>query len=181
MRDHLKAGLTVYSLTEPALTIHDNLDKVRSWGVRIVTERPDEPVAEVRMGDVDLETLARALSLYDVPLPPATALALQDHGFSPNASNRLTRFAQWQRFLGRRRGHCRPAVPPRPGKPEADWSRPNIRPRTPFSWIPAERPCAGAMLDEFATAHLAEGLLIVNAGNEHTVAALVRERKVWGV
>ena len=39
----------------------------------------------------------------------------------------------------------------------------------------------GAMLDDFALSRLDEGILTVNVGNEHTVAALVREQRVWAV
>ena len=42
VRSHLEAGLEAYSLPEPALTLHDNLDRVRAMGLKVVEARPDD-------------------------------------------------------------------------------------------------------------------------------------------
>ena len=52
IKDHLAAGLDVYSLEDPARTIHDDVERARNMGVRIVTDPPPETV-EVVLGDVD--------------------------------------------------------------------------------------------------------------------------------
>jgi uncharacterized protein (DUF1786 family) len=44
VKKHLEAGFKVYSLKDPAMTIHDNLDKVASMGVEIVDNKPDHEV-----------------------------------------------------------------------------------------------------------------------------------------
>lgn len=180
VRAHLQAGLPVYSLEAPALTLHDNLTKVQSMGVEIVPERPARGEIEVVLGDLDLDGLERALSFFEVSLPPVAALAIQDHGFSPQASNRLTRFAQWQRFMdaGGDIADLLYVEPPAglSRMAAAAESLPNA-----FFMDTGAAALRGAMLDETAAAGLAEGLLMVNVGNEHTVAALVRDRRVWGI
>ena len=179
IKRHLQAGLPVFSRVEPALTFHDNLEKVMEMGIKVTTDKPDE-AQEIILGDLDLTALERSLAAFEVELPPNIALAIQDHGFSPNASNRLTRFAQWQRFLeaGGDLGELLFEEPPleltrwraaaelAPGACFMDTSSAALR---------------GAILDDYAASRLAQGLLVINVGNEHTVAFLVRERQVWGV
>jgi uncharacterized protein (DUF1786 family) len=179
IRNHLKAGLMVYSQKEPALTIHDDLGKVAGLGVRLV-DQPPEPAARVELGDLDLAALAAALAPFEVSLPDRLALALQDHGFSPHFSNRLTRFAQWRRFLdggGDLAGLLYPSVPP-------ELTRWAAAARTaPGAWFmdTAGAALRGAVLDDWAAERLGNGLLVINAGNEHTVAFLIRNRTVFGV
>ena len=95
---HLEAQLAVYATERAARTVHDDLDLLRSRGVVVTDSAPPDAVA-VEFGDVDLPRLAAALGPYDVTLPPTVAIAAQDHGFSPKASNRLFRFEHWRRFL----------------------------------------------------------------------------------
>src|SRR5512139_3650871 len=38
IRDHLKAGFPVYATEKAALTINDNIEKVKAFGIRIVSE-----------------------------------------------------------------------------------------------------------------------------------------------
>jgi len=95
---HLEAGLAVYATERAARTVHDDLDLLRSRGI-VVTDSPPPDAVPVELRDVDLPRLAAALAPYDVTLPPTVAIAAQDHGFSPKASNRLFRFEHWRRFL----------------------------------------------------------------------------------
>jgi uncharacterized protein (DUF1786 family) len=182
IRNHLEAGLAVQALPGPALTLKDNLDQVRSRGVRIA-DRPPEAAAdadEVVLGDLDLEALADALARFEVALPSRLALAIQDHGFSPHASNRLTRFAQWQRFLdaGGRTADLLFDHPP------ANLSRWRAAAETAPEAVFMDTAAAalrGAMLDPVVADWLPEGALIVNAGNEHTVMFLIQDKRVFGV
>lgn len=180
IKRHMEAGLEVYSLKDPALSIHDNLEKVQGMGVRIVDGHPGREAVEVVLGDIDLETVALALGIFEVDLPGEVALAIQDHGFSPGFSNRLTRFRQWQNFLDTG-GDMDQLLFMKP-------------PETLSRWMAAARSVPGAcfmdtsaaalrgaLVDEYAREHLSGGLMVVNAGNEHTVAFLVRDRRVWGV
>ena len=47
VKNHVKTGYRVYSLPDPALTMHDNLDKVAGMGVEIVESNPDDAAMEI--------------------------------------------------------------------------------------------------------------------------------------
>ncbi|MBU2549065.1 MAG: DUF1786 domain-containing protein [Proteobacteria bacterium] len=180
VRSHIESGLKVFSLPDPALTLHDDLDKVASWGVSLVESRPDGEAVEVVLGDVDLEAIGATLSRFEVSLPQVTVLAIQDHGFSPRASNRLTRFAQWRRFLDAG-GDIGGLIFPQPPAELTRWIAAARAAPGAFFMDTAAAALRGAILDDWAAERLEAGLLAVNVGNEHTVAALVRGRRVWGV
>ena len=89
LKRHPEAGLKVYAVPAAALTFNDNLQEVDSWGVRPVL--PDETNSlkadtVVRTGDVALDVLGEALSLWDIQLDPdVVAVAVLDHGTAPQA------------------------------------------------------------------------------------------------
>lgn len=88
---HLKAGLKVYATPSAAATINDNLDRVAQMGVTI-QEEPPAGAERISTGDIDIPALEEAFGLFDLGLPDDIAVAVQDHGFSPDRSNRLVRF-----------------------------------------------------------------------------------------
>ena len=45
IRDHLDAGFPVYATEQAALTIHDNPEKVKAFGIRIVSEEEAKKLA----------------------------------------------------------------------------------------------------------------------------------------
>jgi uncharacterized protein (DUF1786 family) len=180
VKKHLEAGFKVYSLKDPAMTIHDNLDKVASMGVEIVDNKPDHEVIEIVLGDLDMDKLAQALAEFEVDLPDTLALAIQDHGFSPGFSNRLTRFRQWQNFLdsgGKMKDLLFDHVP----KDLSRWAAAAAAAPNAIFMDTCAAALWGAVLDDYAQQHLDQGLVVINAGNEHTVAFLVRKDEVWGV
>ncbi|AKG92190.1 Uncharacterized protein conserved in archaea [Geoglobus ahangari] len=90
----------VYAYEKPALTINDDLDRVRAEGVTIVDERPeDENLVEIELGDVDLDAYSSMLSSFGMNLPDRLVISVQDHGFSPEESNRRFRFRMFERVL----------------------------------------------------------------------------------
>ena len=91
VRWHLAAGLKVFATARAAATINDNLERVAALGIAIQEEVPDN-VDIIETGDIDLPALLRAFSIFDIDLPKDLAVAVQDHGFSPERSNRLVRF-----------------------------------------------------------------------------------------
>ncbi len=116
MRAHLRAGHAFVTTESAALTFADDLDVVRALGARVVGEGaaaevmerlPDGAAAEVASGDLEPAALRQALGLLGAPPRwDAVALAVQDHGFNPRGSNRVTRFALWEAAVsdGRRIG-----------------------------------------------------------------------------
>lgn len=176
---HLEAGLAVYATPTAAATVHDDRELLERRGVRITDDAP-AGAARIRLGDVDLEALAGALRSYDVTLPERVAIAAQDHGHSPKRSNRLFRFEHWRRFLV-------------PGSTLADhvWVTPPvymtrllaIQRDVPGALVADTGPVAvlGALEDERVAAEAARGACIVNVGNQHTLALLVRGEELFGV
>ena len=176
---HLEAGLRVYATERAAGTVHDDLDLLCRKGVRITDSPPREAVA-IELHDVRLAPLRDALAPYDVTLPPTVAIAAQDHGFSPGASNRLFRFEHWRRYL-------------RPGATLHDhvWRAPPaymtrllaIQQDVPGAIVADTGPVAvlGALEDERVAAAAASGACIVNVGNQHVLGLLVRGEELFGV
>jgi uncharacterized protein (DUF1786 family) len=176
---HLEAGLGVYATERAAGTVHDDLDLLRRKGVKIVDATPPDAVA-IELHDLELAKLARALGPYDLTIPATVAVAAQDHGFSPKQSNRLFRFEHWRRFLI-------------PGSTLADhiWTRPPpymtrllaIQADAPGATVADTGPVAvlGALEDEHVAAEAERGACIVNVGNQHTLALLVRGEELFGV
>lgn len=176
---HLEAGLAVYATERAARTVHDSLELLQRKGVHIVDELPDGAVP-IEMRDLDLARLERTLAPYDVTLPATVAVAAQDHGFSPNYSNRLFRFDHWRRYLT-------------PSSTLADhiWERPPdymtrlraIQDDAPGAIVADTGPVAvlGALEDERVSAAAERGACIVNVGNQHVLALLVRGEELFGV
>ena len=181
VRRHLKAGFKVFVLERPARTFHDNLDKVRNMGIEIVEKRPNiKPLKELAMGDLKLSAIHQALTLFGVSMPETIAVAVQDHGFSPDESNRVFRFKQWNTLLhgGEQLSALLYEDPP------AHLTRMQAIVETAPGALVMDTGVAailGALIDPWISARREEGVVIVNIGNEHILAALVQGNKVWGV
>ena len=179
VRRHLGQGLPVYATPQAAFTFSDRLEAVQGWGM-ILTESPPPGVATLTLGDVEVEDWRLVLEAFEVPFPSHFAVAVQDHGFHPQGSNRRFRFQGWENFLEQ-------------GGKLADLA--SRRPPGHFTRMAAVAEvlpgavlmdtCAagvrGALLDPQARVHLDHGLTVVNVGNAHTFAALVRGDRLWGI
>lgn len=179
IKKHLRAGLAVYATPLAAKTIRDNPREVEALGVQIVEQAPSNTVT-IRMGDIDLEALSRALALFDVELPERYAIAVQDHGETLEGSQRRFRFQQWQRFVEQGGDIIKLAyleVPAHLTRMRA------VQADVPGAMLMDTGAAAiwGALCDENVADHQGDGLIIVNVGNQHTVGFLLREERVWGL
>jgi uncharacterized protein (DUF1786 family) len=179
VRRHLAQGLSVYADPQAALTLSDRLELVRQWGV-VLTEEPPPEAVPLALGDVDVDGLRSALATFEVPFPRRFAVAVQDHGFYPEGSNRRFRFQIWEQFLARQStmGDLAFREPPPvftrmlsvaetlPGTLLMDTCAAGIR---------------GALLDEQIRDRVPKGVMAVNLGNAHTFAALVRGPRLYGI
>ena len=174
VRRHLKAGLKVFALERPALTFHDNLDRVRGMGIEIVEKRPMiESIRELTMGDLNLGAIHQALALFDVSAPEIVAVAVQDHGFSPHESNRVFRFKQWNELLHTQKGFSALLYE----KPPEHLTRMQAICETAPGALVMDTGVAailGALTDPWISARREEGVVIINIGNEHILAALLQ-------
>jgi len=113
MKAHVGAGHQFVATGDAALTFADDPDKVRAAGARVVgddvarelrSRLPAASLAEVRSGDLDVDGLRQALTRLGVePAFDVVAVAVQDHGFEPDGSNRVFRFELWRQAVAERR------------------------------------------------------------------------------
>jgi uncharacterized protein (DUF1786 family) len=179
VRHHLGRGLAVYATPQAAFTFSDRLEAVQAWGVILTDSPPPEAVA-LTLGDVGVEDWRQVLAAFDVPFPGHFAVAVQDHGFHPQGSNRRFRFQCWENFLeqGGRLADlaCR--------RPPGHFTRMTAVAEV-LPGVVLMDTCAagvrGALLDPQAREHLDRGLTVVNVGNAHTFAALVRNDRLFGI
>jgi uncharacterized protein (DUF1786 family) len=179
LEKHLRAGLKVYATELAALTLSDNLDEVRRLGVRI-TDRPPRGAVEISLRDVDLHALRKALKPFQISLPKAFAVAVQDHGFNPRGSNRRFRFRYWESFLlsgGNLPDLIYHDPPPFMTRMLA------VQKDIPGAAVMDTCAAAvwGILCDPIAAEKKKEGLVALNLGNQHTLGALIRGNRVWGI
>ena len=96
---HAQAGLDTYATPQAALTLDDDLEKVASRGIRIVSEdeAPHMPseVLRIELRDFDFAAIAEVFARFGTPLAAldAVAVAAFDHGAAPpHISDRQFRF-----------------------------------------------------------------------------------------
>ncbi len=175
VKKHIDAGLGVFATEKATLTINDDLLKVKGTGVVVVREEEAlELKAEpIKMQDVDKESLEKALNFFGVKLPRNFAVAVQDHGFSPDVSNRVFRFEYFRETL--EKGGTLDSFVYKGDIPKR-FSRMKAVERTLPGALLMDTGMAairGALLDE----HAAEPYLVVNLGNGHTLACIVKDNK----
>jgi uncharacterized protein (DUF1786 family) len=181
MKRHIKAGYPVYTTARAALTIRDNLDQVRERGYMIVDERPtDQDLLTLRTRDVDLKAIAQALSPFGVTVPETVAVAVQDHGECLEGSNRRFRFQLWQEFVeqgGEMADLVYRQVPPCYTRMLA------VQQDSPGAIMMDTGPAAlwGILEDPVAVEHADDGFIAVNVGNQHTIAVLLRGKRILGL
>ncbi|WP_292376867.1 DUF1786 domain-containing protein [Methanosarcina sp. UBA411] len=192
IRAHLKAGFPVYATKQAALTINDNIEKVKAFGIQIVSEAEakklasEKNVQEIVMQDFDPESTSAALSAFEVQMPTNYAVAVQDHGNAPEKSNRVYRF-ELLRELIEKGGELenfvyRPEEIPEAFtrmKAQADSLLKAVGGRKTREIFMDTGPAAifGALTDPAAV----QPSVVVNIGNGHTLGALVNENRITAV
>lgn len=181
IKDHLAKGLPVAATPEAAASLHDDPGRMRALGVNITDARP-EGFAPVFLADYDPGFWSAFLAAAGLPQPALITAAAQDHGVHAGRGNREGRFHLWRELLLRSGGD--PALwlyaaPPAPCTRLAALSR-------AIGGGPVADSGAAAVLGALSTPEAAqrsdrEGVLVVNAGNSHTVAFLVFQRRILGV
>lgn len=179
VRWHLAAGLRVYATPSAAATINDNLERVAALGVTIQEEVP-EGAQVIDTGDIDIAALAHALQIFEIEMPVDMAVAVQDHGFSPDRSNRLVRFEHLTAAIrsgGRLESFAYrqpPAAMTRMQAVRGILERAGIEPLLMDTGPAAIFGAALDLPDESPA-------LIINFGNGHTVAAILAEGRITAI
>ncbi len=178
-KDHIAAGLPLYATSRAALTFYDDMKRVEKMGVAIADEPPAGAVG-IRTGDVDIEAVHAALEGFGVETPADWAVAVQDHGYSPDISNRETRFRWFREFIDSG-GQLDGLAFKNP--PELFTRMLAIKNVLPDAMVMDTGPAAviGALQDEAVGRHRDDGLIVVNAGNFHVMCAMVIGDRMVGL
>jgi len=182
MREHLRAGLGFYASPAAALSFLDDLDELAGLGVSI-TDTPavaaGESAVVIPSGDLDPDALLAALAGLGIDTGfDGAAIAVQDHGFAPGESNRRFRFAMWETLLEDGGGIDRlafsaDAIPDRFTRMRAAASLASGFGRV-IVMDTGPSAIAGALSQDI-TGISPRTRLVANAGNGHTLAALVTD------
>ncbi|MEM0498665.1 MAG: DUF1786 domain-containing protein [Methanothrix sp.] len=179
VRRHIASGFRVYATEDAALSIHDNLQRVRSMGV-VITADPPEGCVDIKTCDVNLVALRSAFSSFDVDLPEAIAVAIQDHGFSPERSNRATRFDILRDALkngGRIEDFAHKEPPEVLSRMRAVWRYLSEQGMKVMLMDTGPASVFGALEDP----ECRMPALVLNIGNGHTIGALVDDHRITAI
>jgi uncharacterized protein (DUF1786 family) len=179
MKRHIRAGFRVATTTEAGRTVRDDLAEVQALGVQIV-QSPPEGALSLETGDIQTAALRTALAAFGIAWPASFAIAVQDHGESAGEGQRHFRFRQWEAFLadgGLLIALAYEQVPAHLTRMRA------VQQALPGALRMDTGAAAvwGALCDEWGAAHREEGLVVVNVGNQHTLAVLVQGSRIWGL
>lgn len=180
VKEHLAAGLPVTATAVAARTLHNDPARVATLGVAIQEEAPAEAVV-VELADIDVASLARALEPFNLTVPRVVAVAVQDHGYRPGAGNNEVRFDYLQGLLA---GGGDLAGMVYREAPEGMTRMAAVARTVPGVYLMDTGAAAvlGALGDPVvAQAVRTGGAILVNVGNMHTFAVLVKGRRLYGL
>lgn len=180
---HLQKGFRVVMEESAAYSIRNDLDEVKSMGIEVGKRPGSDHYQELEIREVDLVLLEKFLSQFGEDLQvDVIAIAVQDHGVSPKeVSDRVFRFQNMEAMLRKN------------NRPEAfhfsEDSVPTqcLRMRSAVKAVRRTSSIPLLVMDTSFSAILGcvdevtGPSLIVNAGNGHTIAALLIEERIEGV
>ena len=175
---HLAAGLPCYATEEAAKAICDDPQKVQKMGI-IFAEHCPMAALPLHLTDFSPEFWQTFWLSLDLPLPALTVASAQDHGFCLTG-NRTFRMQIWADLLARHTSlpdwiyHEVPQALTRLGALQAASGGPVAD--TGTSALLAFLCDSGILKRSFDT-----GITLVNAGNTHTLAALIFQGRVCGL
>ena len=189
---HLKKGLRVIMTESAAYSIRNDLNEVKQLGIEVWrSEKPPKGfrgevlnINEINLSELDAFLSRKNASLSDVDV---TAIAVQDHGVSPEGiSNRRFRMEKMREQLSRRR---RPEdLAFKEDEVPIYFIRMSSAIRASKSQFPNSKvivmdtslaAIAGCLQDPLVAEE--ESVLVVNMGNGHTLAAIILKGEVGGI
>jgi uncharacterized protein (DUF1786 family) len=180
VQDHLAAGLTVSATPSAARTLHNDPERVNRLGVQICDECPPNSV-EIELKDVDIPLLRETLTQLGIETPEIIAVAVQDHGYRPGSGNNAVRFEYLQSLLddGGTFGNMVFREPP------SGMTRMQaVFDSVPGAYVMDTGAAAvlGALGDPAVSkAVRSTGAILVNIGNMHTFATLIKGDRLYGL
>ena len=181
VRRHLKAGLKVAAHPEAALAMGDDLNRVRAMGVELIEDCP-LGYSPVYLADFDPGFWRPFLSMAGLDYPDGVLACVQDHGFHPGKSNRISRFHFWDHFLSEDEGRVEKLMFT---SPPSMMTRLGSLKKCIGPGMVSDTGAAallGALFDpETEALSRQRGICVVNVGNSHTVAFLVHDGRVRSI
>jgi uncharacterized protein (DUF1786 family) len=186
-----RAGIPVYMTPSAATTINDELEKVESLGIKIISEeeanRLPSNVQRLELQDFDFQLISKTFTDYGVSLKDlsAVAVAVFDHGNAPaGVSDRQFRFDYLDERIRAKNSLSAFAY--------RSTEIPRIMTRLQSVADSAgELPCPLVVMDTAPAAVLGAGFdpvvavrkqkIICNVGNFHTLAFRLGEKGIEGV
>ena len=181
-RAHVKAGLPLAAHPDAVWALTDDPDRlVATMGVTITPHRPAGHVP-LPLADYEPGFWKALLAAASLPEPELVMACAQDHGLHPGKSSREGRFRLWERFLRESGGRPEALVY---DAPPVELTRLAVLQRA-IGGGPVSDSAAAAVLgmlsDPGIKARTGEtGVMLVNVGNSHTVAALVYRQRIYGI
>lgn len=185
--EHIEKGYDVVMEPHCAKTIRDNLEEVKSFGIKIANPDDDyKGYTKITLGDIDMKKLANVIIQYDLDFDfDNIAIAVQDHGYSEEMGDRDFRFEKIREKLEKpMKAEEFGIIEDVPGyysrmksienslKEEGLDLKPVIM-DTKFASI------AGMQYDEVA--EKLDSYIVIDIGNGHTTAASIENGKIQGV
>ena len=187
MLEHMDKGYEVVMNTTCAKTIRDNLEQVRSFGIKVDDDTEKyKDYAKIEMGDINITKLSEFLLGYDLEFDfDEIAIAVQDHGYNENMGDRDFRFEKIREKISE------PISPLDFGfkddLPEYYTRMQAVRrllekegiEKTPLLMDTKFASIAGMCFDEIAKE--LNSYIVIDIGNGHTTAASIENGKIQGV
>jgi uncharacterized protein (DUF1786 family) len=191
IEEYARAGIPVYMTPSAATTINDELEKVASLGIKIISEDESNglssAVHRLELRDFDFKLISKTFLDYGVSLNDLSAIAVAvfDHGNAPaGVSDRQFRFDYLDERIRARNSLSAFAY--------LSTNIPSIMTRLQsVADSAAELPCALVVMDTAPAAVLGADFdpmvairkqkIICNVGNFHTLAFRLGEKGIEGV
>ena len=92
--EHMEKGYDVVMEANCAKTIRDDLEQVKSYGIKIADENKSyKGYTKIHLGDINIRKLSEFVLGYDLDFDiDKIAIAVQDHGYNENMGDRDFRF-----------------------------------------------------------------------------------------
>jgi uncharacterized protein (DUF1786 family) len=180
---HLQKGYRVGMEASAAYSIRNDLDEVKSMGMEVGKKPGFDQFQRLEIKEVDLPILKHFLSNFGEDLEvDVIAIAVQDHGVAPKGvSDRAFRFAQMEAMLRKDRRpetfcFTEDAIPPYYLRMKSVAKAVRRASTAPVLVMDTSFSAILGCMEEVAGPSL-----VVNAGNGHTIAALLLEGKIEGL
>jgi len=177
--DHIKKGYSVLATPAAARTVRDDLDEVERLGVRVVESLEE---CDLFLSDLEFETYERLRELSGLsPKIDFIGVALQDHGFIKNQSDRITRFNYLKNLLKRSRNPAELYHTERTGfLTRVDSALAQIKERGLEGFVMDSKIAAVAGLIPYASREGVREFTCIDCGNGHTLVATVKNGLICG-